>query len=424
MKPPRAIARILAPLISVLLTLSFGLAALGLTGCALPQVRAEDRLFLNLSLELLDEYLVPKQVFEGTPVGGLSALTYDRERDRFYVLSDDRGTGAPSRFYTMQMTLSANQSEQSGIEAAQIETIQIEKVTTLLTEENVPFPAGVLDPEGIALSPRGTVFVSSEGVAREGIPPSIDEFDLETGRRVAQLRIPQRYLPEPPPEVTEAAEAAEIEPEETVGDTTNISEAAQGVQDNRGLEALALSAAGMGTGHLEPFRVFSAVEEPLNQDMGSDPDQPMPSRMLHYLIATDQTTLLAEHVYLIEPRPFAATNNGLVELTVIDQAGHFLSLERSFGLLGAGARIFQVAIANATDTAQLNPLPANLGNIQPVYKQLVLDLSELNIPLDNLEGMALGPRLADGSQSLVLISDDNFSDTQMTQWLLFKLEGL
>jgi len=57
-----------------------------LTGCTFPQVSAEDRLFLDLSVDFLGEVILPAEDFEGTPVGGLSALTYDRSADRFYVL--------------------------------------------------------------------------------------------------------------------------------------------------------------------------------------------------------------------------------------------------------------------------------------------------------------------------------------------------
>jgi hypothetical protein len=49
-------------------------------------------------------------------------------------------------------------------------------------------------------------------------------------------------------------------------------------------------------------------------------------------------------------------------------------------------------------------------------------LSTLGIYLDNLEGMALGPRLPDGSRSLLVVSDDNFKEAQMTQFLLFRLK--
>src|SRR4029078_6925832 len=52
-------------------------------------------------------------------------------------------------------------------------------------------------------------------------------------------------------------------------------------------------------------------------------------------------------------------------------------------------------------------------------KQLVLDLDELGIPLDNVEGMTFGPRPPDGRRSVVLVSDDNFAASQFTQFLVF-----
>ena len=54
-------------------------------------------------------------------------------------------------------------------------------------------------------------------------------------------------------------------------------------------------------------------------------------------------------------------------------------------------------------------------------KRLLLDLDDLGIPLDNVEGLTFGPRLPDGRQSLVLVSDNNFAATQFTQFLLFAL---
>jgi len=60
--------------------------------------------------------------------------------------------------------------------------------------------------------------------------------------------------------------------------------------------------------------------------------------------------------------------------------------------------------------------------IVPVRKKLLLDLSDLGIKLDNLEGMTLGSRLKDGSQALILVSDNNFKEEQVTQFLIFRLE--
>ena len=52
------------------------------------------------------------------------------------------------------------------------------------------------------------------------------------------------------------------------------------------------------------------------------------------------------------------------------------------------------------------------------------DLDTLGIPLDNVEGLTFGPRLRDGRQSLVLVSDNNFAATQFTQFLLFGMPAL
>ncbi|MBD2089371.1 esterase-like activity of phytase family protein [Microcoleus sp. FACHB-1515] len=378
------------------------LLLIGLSGCSLPRVSAEERLFLDLSIDFLSAYELPRTDFEGTPVRGLSGITYDRQRDRFYVLSDDRSDQAPARFYTMKLNLDQT------AESPQIASVEFEQVTTLQADGE-SFARGSIDPEGIALSPRQSVFISSEGVARDGVAPFIDEFDLATGERREQLRIGDRFLPK------------------TVNDQP------QGVQDNLGFEALTINPGGYSTAWLEPFRLFAATEDILVQDLDSEevdrealPERYRPrySRFLHYLIGEPQTTLISEHLYPIDPPPLGAATNGLTELVVLDQAGHFLTLERSYGLAGSGARIYQIATGGATDTSGIVRLPSDLTGINPIRKQLVLDLGTLGIELDNLEGMAIGPQLNDRSISLILVSDDNFNDEQVTQLLLFRLRGV
>lgn len=371
------------------------LLLIGLSSCALPRVSAEERLFLDLSLDFLSSYELPRTEFEGTPVRGLSALAYDRQQARFYVLSDDRSQQAPARFYTMKLNLDSSDPQQP-----QIASVEFEKVTTL-SQDGESYGSGSIDPEGLALSPRRSVFISSEGVARDGVDPFIDEFELATGDRQEQLRIPDRYKPQ------------------TVDDQP------RGVQDNLGFEALTINPGGYSTAWLEPFRLFAATEFSLAQDQDlSDPDRPRYCRFLHYLVGDPQTTLISEHIYPIDPPPLGAAVNGLTELLVLDQGGHFLTLERSYGLGGAGARIYQIATGGATDTSSFGTLPPNLDGIAPIRKQLLLDLSTLGIRLDNLEGMAIGPQLPDRTMSLLLVSDDNFNDEQVTQLLLFRLRGI
>ncbi len=56
-------------------------------------------------------------------------------------------------------------------------------------------------------------------------------------------------------------------------------------------------------------------------------------------------------------------------------------------------------------------------------KTLIADLATTHgvPPLDNIEGIALGPVLPDGRQSLVFVSDNNFSPAQVTQFLAFAM---
>lgn len=370
-----------------------------LVSCDLPQVSAEDRLFLNLSLDYLDEYQLPKSKFENTPVGGLSALTYDRKRDRFYAISDDRSALAPARFYTLKLSLDAPASD-----IPKIKQVQVEKVTFLTGEDGKTFPKDTLDTEGIALSPAGTLFISSEGISRDKIPPFLREFDLASGQMKRDIPIPSRYSPI-------FQEQAQI----------------QGVRDNLGFEALTVTPGGYGSaGAIEPFRLFTATESALAQDndLGSSEQGATKNRMLHYSIEDGRSLLVAEHLYQMDPAPEGSQYHGLAELLAVDQGGHFLSLERSFGLNGSTAKLFQITTGGATDTSSIASFKGTVKGIQPIQKRLLLDLTQVGIKLDNLEGMTLGPRLPDGSQSLLLISDDNFNPLQVTQLLLFRVKGL
>ncbi|EKQ69001.1 hypothetical protein OsccyDRAFT_1605 [Leptolyngbyaceae cyanobacterium JSC-12] len=366
-----------------------------IAGCDLPQVSAEERIFLNLNLDFLGEYRLPKMDFQGTPVGGLSAFTYDRQRDLFYAISDDRSDFAPARFYTLKLALDSTDPKTPKIQA-----VTIQSTTTITSEDGKPYPKGKVDPEGIALSPLGTLFISSEGIPQQEISPFVGEFDLQTGRWKRSLPIPKRYIPK-------------VEDGKLV----------QGVGDNLGFESLTLGS--VSPGAIEPFRLFAATESALMQD--TSPDHPQQgaarNRVLHYSIDPDHALLVSEHLYPMEMPPEGALYHGLTELLAIDQGGHFLSLERSFGAKGFTVKLYQLAFGAATDTINIETFQGSLTGVQPIRKKLLLDLTELGIPLDNLEGMTLGPRLPDGSASLLLLSDDNFNPQQVTQFLLFRLRA-
>jgi 3-phytase/alkaline phosphatase D len=79
-------------------------------------------------------------------------------------------------------------------------------------------------------------------------------------------------------------------------------------------------------------------------------------------------------------------------------------------------RVFAIDTALATD---VSGVPALMGTAYaPVSKELLFDFeADLGIVPQNIEGMVLGPRLADGRQVLIFVSDNNFSVLQETQFV-------
>jgi hypothetical protein len=181
------------------------------------------------------------------------------------------------------------------------------------------------------------------------------------------------------------------------------------VRDNLAFESLAT----MGD------RIVVGTENALKQDGPvADLEQPSPVRLLVFDAASGRH--LAEHAYVVEPVTAAGLfrTNGLVEL--LGGEGMLLALERSYTLgVGNGARIYGVDLANASDVSRRRSLADS--DYLPARKTLLLDLGVLGIPLDNLEGMTWGPRLPNGRRTLLLVSDDNFSARQVTQFLAFEL---
>ena len=349
---------------------------------------AEDRVFLDLDIEFLGEYELTDTSYQNTKIGGFSGITYNPQEDLYYIISDDRSYFSPARFYTVKIDINENK----------IKDIEIKNVTYLKDEKRNNYPLNTTDTEGIAFSPNKTLFISSEGLANQEIPPFIQEFDLE-GNLLKIVRIPERYIPK--------------------------IEEKKGIDNNLGFESLTVKANGFMT--QEPFRLFTATESALVQDIDlENPETFNRSRLMHYVINPfGEPILVAEHLYIMDNPSFGTASHGIVDLFALPKEGYLLSVERSFGMKGYGVKIFQIVMANANDISSQKSLAGNIENISPIRKKLLLDLGELDIELDNLEGITFGSRLEDGSQSLIMVSDNNFAeeDKQKNQFLLFKLTG-
>lgn len=327
-----------------------------------------------------EEILPTGLMFEGTEVGGLSGLSYDAVREVYYVISDDRSQLAPARFYTLTIDLSDGSLDDGDV--------AVVDVTTLRDPRGRPFPELSLDPESIALTPRRTLVITSEGDASLLIAPFVREF-LLSGRQILNRPVPEYYDPAP-------------------GGTA-------GVRNNLGFESGGFTPDG-------DF-YFTGTENALAQDGPvATLTSTSPARLLRYdrFGRPDR-----EFVYVVEPVPEAPTPadafavNGLVEVLPLSPT-RLIAMERSFSV-GAGnnVRLYLVDTAGATNVGGQPALPPDLSSIQPVTKTLLYDFDQLGITLDNLEGISLGPTLPDGRQNVVVVSDNNFSVTQVTQFLAF-----
>jgi hypothetical protein len=322
--------------------------------------------------------------FDGTVVGGLSSLSYDSGRGVYYALSDDQGAGftptsTPARFYTLAID--------AGDGSLDVGDVTVLASTVLRGPDGQPFPAQSLDPEGLTYTPQDTLIVTSEGIATQGVPPFVREFDL-SGQQLRELPLPAYYAP-----------------------TTT-----SGVRQNLGFEAVAVAPDGQ--------QLFVGVENALVQDgPAASTTVGSPARILRYHLG--QPGPDREYIYPTEPVVAPSpvfTVNGLVELLPLNDQ-FLLAMERSFSV-GAGntIRIYRAAIPGATDVSGVADIDSVPG-LRTVRKSLLLQLPATvdGHPLDNVEGMTLGPRLPDGRQSVLVVSDNNFTSGQPSQVLLLAL---
>jgi hypothetical protein len=330
------------------------------------------------SLEFRGEVILPTgTTFAGTQVGGLSGIQYVGGRT-FYSLSDDPSQFGPARFYKLRADIADGRLTAGDI--------TFRGVTTLKQPDGTTFPTASLDPEGFALR-GGRVVVTSEGFASRGIDPWVRELRLD-GSHVRSLTVPDQFVLGP----------------------------GKGVRQNLGFESAAF----------EKKRLWTGAENALGQDgpAASLTDR-SPARLLRYDKKgrpDEQYLYFTERI--AEP-PVPLTNfavNGLVDIVPLGKH-ELLTMERSFsvGAPGTGNKIklFRVDLKHADDVSRFSSLAGLFGSIDPVEKTLLLDLDVLGRPLDNVEGMAFGPRLRDGRRTLLLVSDNNFAPAQFTQFLLF-----
>lgn len=357
-----------------------GLAA----GCGAP---APQEAGAAPGLRLLGETLLPSRLsFQGTTVGGLSALDFDAASGTWAALSDDRSDLQPARFYTLRVDI--------GPQRLAVEPLAVTSLRDARGQTHPPRGNGVLapDPEGLRLLPGArTLLWASESGPGPSAAPSLHEVRID-GSHLREFEVPDL-------------------------DLLGTGAAGTGPRSNQSFEGLALTPDGR--------TAWVAMEGALQQD-GPLPTLSAPGgacRFTAFDVASGRA--VRQLAYVPDAIPFAPTvpgthaDNGVSEVLMLD-AHRMLVLERAYALgTGNSLRLFEVDTRDGSDTLALPRLEA--GNHRPAPKRLVADFAQLGLArLDNTEGMAWGPRLPNGRRTLVVVSDDNFNPMQVTQFAAFE----
>ncbi|MEM8527370.1 MAG: esterase-like activity of phytase family protein [Bacteroidota bacterium] len=332
-------------------------------------------------LNFLGEFVLPSGAdSSGTRVGGLSSIDWDGEAT-WYLISDDQGRVNAPRFYTASL-----EYNESGFQ-----DIKITSKVDLLNESNGSFEVAV-DPEAIRFDPSSnSLHWTNEGSRNDKVNPFVQEMNLD-GTFVRRTNLLDIFK---------------------VDGAENI-----GARHNGVFEGLTLNHDGS--------ELVTMLELPLLQDGPAPTLDSTISPVRIIFIDKESGAFTRQYAYLLDPveeEGILINLSGAVEILAVSK-DVFLVMERSFTAgVGHFVKIYRTAIGDATDISNLESLKD--AEYQAVEKELLLVINKLDLknPVDNIEGMSWGPKLANGNRTLVLVSDDNFSlfGPQVNQFLAFEV---
>lgn len=404
---------------------TFALTALALACCT--ATAADWTLVQRLELPATMHDAV--RLKKGTPdaanlnrFGFFSDLVYDAKTDAWFALSDRGPGGGLIDYATRVQRLRIPYDATTGA----IGTPIVERTILFSAEDgqvfnglnpqllnnNVATLGMSFDPEGLAVGKGGHFFIADE------YGPSVYEFTA-SGQFVRAFEVPANLVPRTPAATRDYVNGRPV--------------IVQGRQDNRGYEGLTFNASG--------DTLFAVMQDPLVAEGASaDGRRSRNVRIVAFDVATGVST--AQYVYRLEPiatlnaldpstdDDFSATNQGRsIGVSAIHALSDtdFLVLERDNRGLGVEVtakplhkRIYRISIAGATNVANLpltsgNDLPAGVNAVSKAEEVDVLAqlraAGATDIP-EKLEGLAIGPRLADGRRLVLVGSDNDYSVTQ------------
>ncbi|WP_234794056.1 esterase-like activity of phytase family protein [Mycolicibacterium flavescens] len=336
--------------------------------------------------QYLGQWQAPRgAVFDNTVIGGLSGISYDPERDVYYTISDNKAERGEVRFYRVALGIS-----ERGVDSGHFLSTQplLDVAGNPFSSNDIEARPPVLAPDAEAIAfdrARGQLYWASEGFVSDGpaavLQPWIRIASLD-GRYRGEFVLPPTFA---------------LTAEETSGPRPN------GV-----LEGLSLTPDGR--------YLFAAMEYPLYQD-GPVADEGAGAQIRITKFDVETKTAVAQYVYQVERGAPRTRQNGVSDILALSDSS-LLVIERAANLPDAVAvTLHRADVGLATDVLGMS----SLGAVTPMVKSPAVDLTAVVSPLDNIEGITLGPVLPDGRQTVVLVSDDNFQPFEVTQFLAFAL---
>lgn len=346
------------------------------------------------SLKYINTIEIPfNQEFKNTVIGGLSSIDYNIKNDLYYFISDDRSVYNEARFYTGKIKFAADTLNQVAFQ----NVVSLKNASGQTYSNWEKYPDSSIDPEEMRYNPKTkSVIWSSEGarvIAKDFAViqnPSLQFAELN-GDYSSTFELPTNL---------------------------HMQKVEKGPRSNGVLEGV--------TFNKDYSTVYTNVEEPLHED-DTQASTTKGGLIRIFKFDTKSRKNTAQYAYLLDPiahEPIPKTSfavNGISTIQYYDY-NQLLVVERSYstGKQACTVKVYLCDLSNATDIKNMDSLQNKKFN--SAQKKLILNMDDLGVFIDNIEGITFGPKLANGKQSILFVSDNNFSDKQKTQILLFEIE--
>ena len=330
-------------------------------------------------------------------VGYFSDIYYDSQRNQWWGMSDRGPGGGFLNYHTRVQRFSLKVDNQTGAisDFKILQTIVFKDEFGNPMDGIAPAPSSVLgnafDPEGFVIHPRTHNFYVSDEYG-----PSLYEFN-EKGVRIRTFITPANLIPRDNANLPNFAN--------DVGNT-------KGKRTNRGFEGLAISPDGS--------YLYAMLQSAMLDEGGGNG---VCNRIVKF--STGSGTAVAQYAYQMEG---SSQGRGISALFALNDH-ELLVLERNNRGIGVGAeltppnkKLFRILIADVTDFSPpaasfpaANCPAGSVTKIPTPFLEITHALPELGNKLpEKWEGLAIGPRLKDGSYVMVTGTDNDYSVTQNT----------